>query len=196
MCETILIQVKETNLFYPFELEEYASADRVSYDFYAGRVKLFTSEYGEASQRLSRAFFSAPRGSLHNKKLILRNLICVNLMLGKYPPMKILRKYGMNHYEKLVRSCAKGDLKTFFSELSRNQTLWMKKGTYLLLERTKIVAYRNFLLRVCKVISKGDWRFDLQNFRIAFKMMNVHMEESEVECILSNLIGICLFLVM
>eukprot|EP00818_Percolomonas_sp_WS_P003883 CAMPEP_0117445830 /NCGR_PEP_ID=MMETSP0759-20121206/6009_1 /TAXON_ID=63605 /ORGANISM="Percolomonas cosmopolitus, Strain WS" /LENGTH=462 /DNA_ID=CAMNT_0005238041 /DNA_START=13 /DNA_END=1404 /DNA_ORIENTATION=- len=188
MCETILIQIDGTNLFYPFQLEDYSTADQVTFDYYAGRVKLFTSEYAEASERLMRAFTRTPRRATQNKKLILRNLICVNLMMGRYPPKNLLAKYNMQYYEQLVRACATGNLKTLFAELDKHQSLWMKNGTYLLLERTKIIAYRNFLRRVCKVISSGDWRFELDKFRVAFKVVGLDMDENEVEGIVSNLI--------
>ena len=41
-----------------------------------------------------------------------------------------------------------GNLRAFEEELDRNADFFMERGVYLLLERAKIIAYRNLLHRV------------------------------------------------
>lgn len=189
LSESILKNAIESKLFYPFEINDYSKADRIKFNYYSGKISYFTSNYKEASYSLMNAFKETPSSHIHNKKLILRNLICVNLMLGKYPPKSLLIKYGMDGYINLIRSCAVGDLKTFSKELEKNQIYWIKNGTYLILERSKIIAYRNFFKKVYLILQESfDSKIPLEEFQNALKTQGISIDELELEGLLSSLI--------
>ena len=72
-------------------------------------------------------------------------------------------------------------------ELSRNQQLFIQHGSYLLIERAKIITYRNFFKRVAD-LQGGPSKLDLKLFLRCLSAIGMDMDMDEVECVLANLI--------
>jgi hypothetical protein len=103
--------------------------------------------------------------------------IPVNLLLGRLPKPELLRKYSLERFEGVVQAVRLGHLRNLqdvrifqisqtvvptptvhathqhlfclcTQELDKHQAFFMQWGIYLLLEKLKLVAYRNLFKRV------------------------------------------------
>ena len=61
-----------------------------------------------------------------------------------------------------------------------------RRGTYLLLEKCKMICYRNLFKRIYKIVGKEQIRLDC--IAQSFKWLGMPIDLDEVECILANLI--------
>lgn len=71
----------------------------------------------------------------------------------------------------------------------QNEMLWcvhIRRGTYLLLEKCKMICYRNLFKRVYRIIGKEQIRLEM--IARSFKWLGMPIDLDEVECILANLI--------
>jgi len=62
----------------------------------------------------------------------------------------------------------------------------LSRGTYLLLEKCKMVCYRNLFKRVYLIM--GKHQIPLEQVARTFKWLGMPIDLDEVECILANLI--------
>jgi len=63
-----------------------------------------------------------------------------------------------------------------------------RHGSYLLVERSKLIVYRNFFRRVALLHPDKSTKLDIKRFQACLKATNTEMEVDEIECILANLI--------
>ena len=87
----------------------------------------------------------------------------------------------------LVQAVKVGDLRTFNSELKRHQRALVKKGTFLLLEQSKILVYRNLFKKVF-LVNEKQTQVKLQLFERALQCLGEPTDLAEVECVVANLI--------
>jgi len=59
---------------------------------------------------------------------------------------------------------------------------------YLLVERAKTIAYRNFFKRVHSLHPPATTKVDVTSFKRCLDSIGVRMDKDEVECVLANLI--------
>ncbi|EOD23645.1 hypothetical protein EMIHUDRAFT_469470 [Emiliania huxleyi CCMP1516] len=85
-------------------------------------------------------------------------------------------RHGSYLQEEVSRKCLGG-----VSEVSRH-------GSYLLVERSKLIVYRNFFRRVALLHPDKSTKLDIKRFQACLKATNTEMEVDEIECILANLI--------
>ena len=82
----------------------------------------------------------------------------------------------------------RGDLRAFEAELATNQQLFIQHGSYLLIERAKIITYRNFFKAVIDLQPAPSSKIDLKTFLRCLAAIGMDMDNDEVECVLANLI--------
>lgn len=68
----------------------------------------------------------------------------------------------------------------------RFYALFARRGNYLLLEKCKMICYRNLFKRVYKIVGKEQIKLDY--IAQSFKWLGMPIDLDEVECILANLI--------
>lgn len=164
---------------------EFPKADVVAYRFFLGRLRLFEDQYADAEDHLAYAFEKCPRGA--NKRAILEFLLPVRLRRGKLPTDALLLKYGLKHFVPLVDAVKKGDLRTFNAQLAMHQMAFVKNGTFLLLEKVKILVHRNLCKKIYLVANKSP-QLKLHLFTHAFAWLGMPLDTDEIECTLANLI--------
>ena len=121
----------------------------------------------------------------------------------------MLEKYQLVEFLPLVEGLRKGDLRLFNEGLVQYQDLFIRyvslvslrlacdmpkvshilmisRGTYLLLEKCKMVCYRNLFKRVYLIMEKHQ--IPLEQVARTFKWLGMPIDLDEVECILANLI--------
>ena len=163
-------------------------AQLVTYHYFVGRLSLLNSQFARAERQLTFAFDRCPAASFKNKRLILRYLVPVRLVLGKFASPALLEKYRLPYFTALCRAVDRGDLRTFERELDGNQQLFIRHGSYLIVERAKAIAYRNFFRRVHGLHAPGTTKLDIGAFKRCLGRIGVTMDADEIECVLANLI--------
>eukprot|EP00042_Codosiga_hollandica_P002626 m.11994 g.11994 ORF g.11994 m.11994 type:complete len:405 (+) comp16971_c0_seq1:89-1303(+) len=161
--------------------------DRVTYSYYLGRLKMFDGDYATADSELSFAFRHCHKRAMNNKRLILIYLLPVKLMRGQIPHESMLVKYRLPEFTALVQAVKEGHLSKFLQALSEHQLFFIQWGIFLILERLRIVCYRNLFKKVHRII--GLTNIKLGAFLTALRF--THEEDvdlDEVECIVANLI--------
>lgn len=181
LCKNLLRPVESRNLH-----KSGNKGDMVTYRYFVGRLNLFEDMYDLAEENLSYALQHCHKNSVANKKRILNYLIPVKLLRGRLPSVKLLEKYDLVEYIPFVMAIRRGDLRTFHQTLHENQDEFIRKGTYLLLEKCKTVCHRNLFKRVHLIT--GLHQLPLLHVVKAIKWLGIDMDLDEVECILANLI--------
>lgn len=150
---------------------------------------MFDSNFIEATKLLTFSFNNCHPHSLKNKRLILIFLIPVNMLIGKFPKEQVLRKYNLMDFASLVRSVKLGDLKGFDEALATNADFFWTFGIYLILEKMRIILYRNIFKKV-SLIQKTH-QIPINSLKVALEFLQGGtevIELEEVHCILANLI--------
>ena len=163
-------------------------AQLVTYHYFVGRLSLLNSRFAHAERQLTFAFDRCPASAAKNKRLILRYLVPVRLVLGVFASKALLEKHQLFYFEKLCRAVDRGDLRLFEAELDAHQQRFIRHGSYLLVERARTIAYRNFFRRVHLLHPPGTAKLDIQMFQRCLAATGVRMDSDEVECVLANLI--------
>jgi len=112
-------------------MEDMPKSYIVTWHYYRGQFHLWQGELIEAAKNLTLAFEKCTRKDRKNKIRILRPLIIVRVMLGRFPQTALLLKYGMSQeFIACLLAVAKGNVVRFdeymeasFDEL-RRWTAW------------------------------------------------------------------------
>mmetsp|Transcript_10615 Transcript_10615/g.22483 ORF Transcript_10615/g.22483 Transcript_10615/m.22483 type:complete len:412 (-) Transcript_10615:36-1271(-) len=160
--------------------------EMVTYRYYVGRLNMFEDQYDQAEQNFDYALRHCHHSSVTNKKRILNYLVPVKLLRGRLPTSKLLEKYSLHEFVPLSNGMRTGNLMEFSDGLMKNQDLFIRRGTYLLLEKCKMICYRNLFKRVYKIVGKEQIKLDY--IAKSFKWLGMPIDLDEVECILANLI--------
>lgn len=113
----------------------------------------------EAEEELSYAFEHCTDKSEKNKgfeieelvltvRMILSYLVPVKLLVGKMPSLELLTKHNFTQFIDLTKAVQSGNLKLFNETLASNQDFFIQKGIYLILEKSKVLTYRNLFKKV------------------------------------------------
>jgi hypothetical protein len=163
-------------------------AQLVTYHYFVGRLSLLNSQFGIAQDHLLFSFERCPAASYQNKRLILRYLVPVRLVLGVFASPALLTKYDLPQFVPLCHAVHRGDLRLFERQLDDYQHLFIRHGSYLLVERAKTIAYRNFFRRVYSLHPEGTTKLDVSMLKRCLDATGVNLDHDEIECVLANLI--------
>ncbi|EGG15202.1 proteasome component region PCI domain-containing protein [Cavenderia fasciculata] len=176
-------------------LETYPPQQLITYKFFVGRLAAFEGNFKKAQQDLLSAFNKCPPNIPKNKKLILLYLIPMQLAQCKFPKKGLLQQYNLHQFIGIVDGMKNGNIKQFNQCLATNQNYFISKGLYLILEKLKIIVYRNLFKKIYLITvsmnanSNAKSRVPIQNFVAALKWAeNETVDVDEAECIISNLI--------
>ncbi|KAJ2453725.1 hypothetical protein EV183_002024 [Coemansia sp. RSA 2336] len=176
-------------------LPGFPQRDRITYSYWLGRYYLVCYYIDAARKQLEYAFSKCPYWHYHNKRAILRHLVAANMLRGQLPSKDLLEKYDMEPvYYDLVACFKQGNLHLFQQHLVDNMEFFRSQGNFLLLlERTKLLIYRNALRKVALLNADAEranvlqYRDVLAAFRLASR--NFEMDVLEMESILASLIS-------
>ena len=182
LCKNIIVALSKPS----FNKLSFPLPDAVTFSYFCGRYHVANSNLPEAVENFEFAFRMCHRDYTKNRRQILMYLVCAKLLRSKYPTAELLDKHNLHELVNVVMAIRQGNLRAFEEELDRNADFFMERGVYLLLERAKIIAYRNLLHRVWK-IQEGA-RLHLSLVQVAFSVAGLEADLDEVECIVANLI--------
>lgn len=156
---------------YP-NLAKFPKAEQVEFKFHEGRYHIYEYNIEQAEQCLDLAFANCLKSSRKNKKIILKYLIPLKVLSGKFPSQGLLRKYGLEGYSDILESIKKGDVSQYLQYLKANQSLHIQQGMLIIMDSVKLIVYRNLFKKVQKIIS-GD-QISLIKFVKALNVIGVN----------------------
>jgi len=191
LCKN-LINAVNLPTFLPFD--SFPKSEKVTYNFYVGRLAVFEDAYERAAEHLEYAFAQCHARSVRNVRLILQYLIPVKLILGTLPSRKLLEKYDLREFVDVVDAMRHGDARTLDAALSEGESTFIKQGTYLILEKLRMSVYRTLFKKVHAIhgetadAAKAN-QVSLAKFQTALAWCGAEdVDLDEVECIVANLI--------
>ncbi|CAH2243256.1 PCI domain-containing protein 2 homolog [Pararge aegeria] len=182
LCKPLIRAIDSSPLWHQFPL-----AQQITYRYFVGRKAMFDSEYSAADDFLSFAFLKCHRRSHKNKRLILTYLIPVKMLLGYMPTEDLLEKYDLLQFLDLISVVKNGDLRGIDRIMEEHESFFISAGIYLIVEKLKIIAYRNLFRKVYLV--ENNHQIDIASFQAALQMMGQEdVDSDETQCIVANLI--------
>uniref|UniRef100_A0A8C9Z9Y0 PCI domain-containing protein 2 n=1 Tax=Sander lucioperca TaxID=283035 RepID=A0A8C9Z9Y0_SANLU len=182
LCKPLIRAIDSSNL-----KNDYSPAQKVTYKYYVGRKAMFDSDFKPAEEFLSYAFHHCHGSSQKNKRMILIYLLPVKMLLGHMPTHQLLRKYDLMQFADVTKSVSEGNLLLLNEALSKHETFFIRCGIFLILEKLKIITYRNLFKKVYLLLRTHQLPLDA--FLVSLKMMQLDdVDIDEVQCILANLI--------
>uniref|UniRef100_A0AAV1VKY1 PCI domain-containing protein n=1 Tax=Peronospora matthiolae TaxID=2874970 RepID=A0AAV1VKY1_9STRA len=180
-----LIRAVEGPAFPPFEL--FNKSDKVTYQYYVGRISMFEDQYKKAETCLDYAWKHCHRNKTRNKRMILQFLVPVKLLLGVMPSPKLLSDFSLGEYTGLTNAIRGGNLHLFTNYVNQYQDKFIHQGVYLLIEKLRLLVLRNLFKKVYLI--QESHQLQMQDFQLALHVATGHsMDMDEIECVLTNLI--------
>lgn len=141
-----------------------------------------------ADEYLTYAFEHCHRQSIKNKRLILTYLVPVKMLLGHMPKKFVLEKYNLLQFWELMEAVKKGNLRSLEEVMNKHESFFIEAGIYLIVEKLKIIAYRNLFKKVYLVLNTHQ--IPIQSLLTALEMYGVeNIDMDETECLVANLIN-------
>lgn len=182
LCKPLIRAIESSAL-----KDQFSISQLVTYRYYVGRKAMIDSDFKNAEEFLTFAFLRCDKESMANKRLILINLIPVKMLLGHMPSKALLQKYDLTQFSEVVNAVTEGNLLRLNEALAANEDFFIKNGIYLVLERLKIITYRNLFKKVYLLLKTHQIPIDA--FLVAVKLMKIEdVDLDEVQCIVANLI--------
>ncbi|KAK3095176.1 hypothetical protein FSP39_011060 [Pinctada imbricata] len=167
--------------------ERFPLAQQVTFKYYVGRKAMFDSDFKGADEFLTFAFERCHRSSRKNKRLTLIYLLPVKMLLGYMPSPRLLQKYELMQFADVAKAVSSGNLLLLNEALEKNEAFFIKCGIYLILEKLKIITYRNLFKKVYLILKTHQ--LPIEAFTSALRFMKVEdIDNDETACIIANLI--------
>ncbi|XP_064638831.1 PCI domain-containing protein 2-like [Lineus longissimus] len=167
--------------------DKFSVSQLITYRYYVGRKAIFDGDFKSAEDYLSFAFQRCHRSSKNNKRLTLIFLLPVKMLLGHMPKVELLRKYDLLQFAEVTEAVSSGNILQLNEAFEKHEAFFIKCGIYLILEKLKIIAYRNLFKKVYMLMKTHQ--LPIEAFVTALKFMKIEdIDSDEVQCILSNLI--------
>lgn len=168
--------------------DEFPLAQQITYKFFVGRKSMFDSNFKLADEYLSFAFEHCHLRSKKNKQLILHYLIPVKMSLGYMPTKHVLKKYNLMQFWDLVQAVKRGHIHGIDVVKERYESFLINAGIYLIVEKLKLIAYRNLFKRVYIILNNHQIDISSLHKALLLSTKDEEIDLSETECIVANLI--------
>jgi hypothetical protein len=156
--------------------------------YYWGKFHVMESKYQDAHAKLVWAFAHCSHAG--NRKRIAEYLIPSMIVIGVFPKHEMISTSGLEHFEGLVSAIRIGDVESYNVLLESHAHVLAKSGTLVLMEKCKLICYRNLAKRtyiILKEITSETAKFDLSAYEAAWNFAE-HASKNEAICALADLI--------
>uniref|UniRef100_A0A914I1U1 CSN12-like protein n=1 Tax=Globodera rostochiensis TaxID=31243 RepID=A0A914I1U1_GLORO len=167
--------------------ERFSLADKITYKYFLGRKAMFDMDLPRAEESLTFAFEHCSAQFMRNKRLILMYLIPVKMFLGHMPTQQLLMRHNLGQFADVVTSVKDGNLRDLNLALQKHQHFFIKCGIFLMLEKLKVITYRNLFKRVASILNTHLIKLDA--FLAILRFLGTDIDADELACILANLIA-------
>lgn len=183
LCKPLIRAIESSS----FKNQFTTLAQRITFNYFVGRKAMFDSDYKSADECLSFAFENCHRDFRKNKRLILIYLIPVKMLLGYMPRREILIKYSVTQFSDLACAVKEGNVHKIDEVIQNHESFFIETGIYLIVEKLKIIAYRNLFKKVYLILQSHQ--VDLQSCLTALRFVGENdITMDETQCIVANLI--------
>uniref|UniRef100_A0AAG5D9M4 PCI domain-containing protein 2 homolog n=1 Tax=Anopheles atroparvus TaxID=41427 RepID=A0AAG5D9M4_ANOAO len=182
LCKPLIRAIDSSNF-----KESFSLAQRVTYKYFAGRKAMYDSDFKNAEDFLTFAFANCPRKFTKNKRLILIYLTPVKMLLGYMPRKEVLERYNVLQFHDLASAVKEGNVRKFDEAIRRHEMFFINAGVYLIVEKMKILTYRNLCKKVHLMLETHQ--IDMNAIQTALQFSGVEdVSHDETHCIVANLI--------
>lgn len=205
LCETVLGSVQNAMLMNRRHGDEqgsgeevYPLAERVTYRYYLGQIRLIQHRIQVAAQHLDWAFSHCSQRQFHNRRKILASLVAVHLILGRYASPHLLETFGLtDEFGKMLYYHKLGYGRGVQQELERHCDWLRTKGLYMVLaEKAMLGLWRNLFRRCLRLApSRGAAPNAPPTLQLAMLLGPARMawgdaalQAEDIECIAANLV--------
>ena len=157
--------------------------------FYWGKFLVMDGKILEARSKLQWAFANCINHA-RNRKRIAEYLIPCMISTGSVPKESFIRDCGLTHFVDLTNAIKRGDVASYNQLMDENLIQLARSGTLFLMEKCKIICYRNLAKRVSSILrseQSDPSKLDLVGFEAAWSLME-SSSRNEVICSLAELI--------
>jgi len=195
-CSFLLAAVSQGQRGERLDLEALPKALAVTLCFLWGKHCVLDGSIEEAEEKLSWALANCPPQALANRRRILVYLVPCRLRAGRLPSAGLLKRHGLDDLGGFVKAVASGDVQLFNKELESREVQLIRAGTFLVIEKLKLLVFRNLCQQVHAVAArrieaagKAEHRHkqDLALYEQAFKWQD-GCDADETLCLLAHLI--------
>ncbi|OZJ03985.1 hypothetical protein BZG36_04039 [Bifiguratus adelaidae] len=185
LCKNVIRALTNQNL--P-SLDLYPKSHRVTFRYYMGVLHFLEDRHLQAEPQFLSALRECPKNAQHNRWLILRYLIPTRMSRGILPSKELLSRYPdlESTYQPFVQAMRTGNLRLYDNTLLREQRILLRRGVYLILERSRQVAVRRLFKKVATIVQST--RIPIGQFQEALRCSGIHVGTAEVEGMLANMI--------
>eukprot|EP00118_Oscarella_pearsei_P023178 m.273980 g.273980 ORF g.273980 m.273980 type:complete len:446 (+) comp40581_c0_seq11:415-1752(+) len=182
LCKPLIRAIESSNI-----KDNFPRSHTVTYRYYVGRKAMFDNDYKTAEEYLSYAFNHCYQSSRRNQRLVLVYLIPVKMMSGCLPTTELLDHHNLHQFSDVTQAVSQGNLRLLNDALREHEAFFIKFGIYLILEKLKIMIYRNLFKKVFLILNVHQ--LPLSAFVLSMQMVGEDdMDVDEVQCIVANLI--------
>jgi hypothetical protein len=110
------------------------------------------------------------------------------MLLGYMPSEAVLEKYDLTQFTEVVQAVKQGNILQLNKAIQLHEVFFIECGIYLLLEKLKMITFRNLFKKVYLLMKTHQISID--SLLIALKyneLKEIGLEETQ--CIVSNLIS-------
>ncbi|KAL8424875.1 hypothetical protein Efla_002994 [Eimeria flavescens] len=166
----------------------------VNFRYYLGRLYMQQEQFDQSESELVWAFSNCPPSKMSVRRNILECLVATRLRMGKLPDAQLLEKYKMRHYLGIISAMKTGNLSLFDKSLEEHESVLIKHGTILCVERLRFIVFRTLMKRMKNwwassgLASKANI-VPIQVFTAAVRWQSDELfDDDEMACISANLI--------
>jgi len=183
LCKPLIRAIESLSFKDSFPLSQ-----QITYKYFVGRKAMYDSDYKTSDEYLTFAFNHCPQKYIKNKRLILIYLVPVKMLLGYMPRKETMQQFNIPQFHELACSLKQGNLKGFDDVMQKYQSFFIDTGIYIIVEKLKIIAYRNLFKKVYFILQTHQ--IDLQYFLTALLFAGEEdITMDETHCIVANLIA-------
>ncbi|KAL4401343.1 transcription export complex 2 protein [Malassezia pachydermatis] len=205
LCETVLGSVNNALLMNRRHddtdatgEESYTMAERVTYHYYLGQIRLLQHRVLAAVEHLRWAFDRCTNAHPHNKRKILIPLVAAHLILGRYASRSLLTQFQLTEpYGELLRRHRMGHAAGALATLEQHREWFRTCGLYMLLREKMVLGlWRNLFQRCMRSTqsatsaTQGPPTLSLQTLVRPARMAwdDPSLDLADMECMAANLV--------
>jgi len=197
-CSFLLAAVSQTQGGQKLDMKVLPKSISVTLCYFWGKHCVLDGNVAEAEDKLGFALSCCPPKASRNRQKILTYLVPCRLRKGRFPSRALLKRHGLQHYNGIVRSVVTGNVRLFESEFEEYGARFIQAGTYLIVEKLKLLVFQTlcrqvYAVQASEIESRGKaehrHKQDLMPYETAFKWQD-DCDEDETMCVMANLIYI------
>ena len=143
-------------------LSQFSRADRVTFNFYAGKASFVVGQYSNASKLLEQAYVECHSQALSQRRLILFPLVVSNMIQGRFPSEWIYHREEAAGFREnikpICRALKLGDIESFrrLTELTSSTGQWLLNQKIWIQVKAgcEMILWRSLLRRTYLIIGE------------------------------------------